>query len=244
MATIFAPRPLTAERWFYLGIAGAILLVIFAGFAPSFYMRGIMAARAPLLPITPLVMLHGLLFTSWVLLFATQVSLISAGQRELHKKLGMIGFGLTVAMPIVGAWAALNGVARHSGPPAFAPLVWLAIPLIDVPVFATLIAAGLYNRRVPQTHKRLMLIATIAMLMPAMGRLPRPEWLIFPVVILLTYGISLGALVAWDIRSQGRIHRATLWGGSFVIASWIFRLAIMQTPAWISFAGWAQSFVA
>ena len=88
-----------------------------------------------------------------------------------------------------------------------------------------------------------MLIATIGMLMPAMGRLPWPTWIIFPLVILMTYGRSLGALVAWDIKSQGRIHRATLWGGSFLIASWVFRLAIMNTPGWLSFAGWAETFV-
>jgi hypothetical protein len=241
MATILTARPLTAERWFYLGMAGAILIVVFAGFAPSFYLRGVMAPRGAMPEMTPLVILHGLLFTSWVLLFAAQVGLVSADRRDLHKRLGIVGFGLVVAMAIVGTLAALYGVARNTGPPQLAPLSWLAVPLLDVPVFATLIAAGLYNRRVPQTHKRLMLLATIGMLMPAMGRLHLG--VPFPVVIATTYGIALGALVAWDVRSQGRVHKATLWGGSFIIASWVLRLATMQTPAWISFAGWAQGLV-
>jgi hypothetical protein len=142
---------------------------------------------------------------------------------------------------VVGTLAALHGIARHSGPPQFAPLAWLAIPLLDVPVFTTLIAAGLYNRRVPQTHKRLMLIATMGMLMPAMGRLGLP--VPFPVVIASTYGLALGALVAWDRKSLGHVHRATIGAGSFLIASWVFRLTIMQTAAWLSFAVWAQSFV-
>jgi hypothetical protein len=241
MATIPVSRPLTGERLFYLGMTGAILLIVFAGFAPSFYLRGYLAPRVPMEPMTALVMLHGLLFTSWVLLFAVQVALISADQRALHKRLGVLGFGLVVAMAVVGTLAALHGVSRHTGPPQFAPLAWLAIPLLDVPVFTTLIAAGLYNRRIPQTHKRLMLIATIGMLMPAMGRLGLP--VPFPVVIATTYGLALGAIVAWDHKSQGRIHRATIWGGSFLIASWVFRLAIMQTAGWLSFATWARSFV-
>jgi hypothetical protein len=244
MATIVSARPLTAERWFYLGMAGAILIVIFAGFAPSFYLRGVMAPRVPLHAMTALVVLHGVLFTSWVLLFATQVGLISAERRDLHRTLGKIGFVLVVLMPIIGALAALNGVARHSGPPQFAPLAWLAVPLLDVPVFTTLIAFALYYRRVPQTHKRLMLIATLGMLMPAMGRLPKPEWMIFPLVLTLTYGTVLGALIVWDIKSRGRIHQATIWGGSFLIASWVLRLSIMNTSGWLSFAGWAQSLVA
>ena len=241
MATVLVSPPPTAERWFYLGMTGAILLIVFAGFAPSFYLRGYLAPRAPMEPMTALVMLHGLLFTSWVVLFAAQVGLISADRRALHKRLGVLGFGLVVAMAIVGMLAALHGVSRHTGPPQFAPLAWLAVPLLDVPVFTTLIAIGLYNRRVPQVHKRLMLIATIGMLMPAMGRLQLP--VPFPVVIATTYGLALGALVAWDIKSQGHVHRVTIGGGSFLIASWVFRLAVMQTAAWLSFAAWAQSFV-
>jgi hypothetical protein len=242
MATVFVSRPITAERWFYLGMAGAILIVVFAGFAPSFYLRGAIEPRVALHPMTPLVIAHGLLFTSWVLLFATQVGLISADRRDLHRMLGKAGFVLVILMPIVGTLAALNGVARHSGPPQFAPLAWLAIPLLDVPVFTALIGAALYHRRSAQKHKRLMLIATIGMLMPAMGRLLLPAP--FPVVIAATYGIALGALVVWDIKSQGKVHPATRWGGSFLIASWVFRLSIMQTATWLAFAGWAQSFVA
>jgi hypothetical protein len=242
MATVLVSRPLTAERWFYLGMAGTILIVVFAGFAPSFYLRGVIAPRIEMHPMTPLVIAHGLLFTSWVLLFATQVGLISADRRDLHRILGNAGFVLVILMPIVGALAALNGVARHAGPPQFAPLAWLAVPLLDVPVFTTLIAAALYHRRSAQKHKRLMLIATIGMLMPAMGRLLLP--IPFPAVIAATYGIMLGALIVWDIKSQGKIHVATRWGGSFLIASWIFRLSIMQTATWLAFAGWAQSFVA
>lgn len=241
MATIPVSRPLTGERLFYLGMTGAILLIVFAGFAPSFYLRGYFAPRVAMEPMTALVMLHGLLFTSWVLLFAVQVGFISADQRALHKRFGVLGFGLVVAMAVVGTLAALHGIARHSGPPQFAPLSWLAIPLLDVPVFTTLIGAALYNRRVAQTHKRLMLIATMGMLMPAMGRLGLP--VPFPLVIAATYGLALGALVTWDMKLLGHVHRATIWGGSFLIASWVFRLAIMQTAAWLSFAGWAQSFV-
>lgn len=244
MATM-APRAraLKNERLFYLGMASAILVAIFIGFAPSFYVRGAVQGVRPLLPLTPLVLTHGLLFTSWVLLFMTQVGLVSAGRVDLHRKLGQIGIFVLAAMIVVGTLAALGGVARHSGRPDVPPLSFLAIPLLDVPVFTTLFCAGLYNRRTPQTHKRLMLIGMISMLIPAFGRMPWPPSVPFPIVIFGVYGVFLGALATWDVVSRGRVHKATILGGGFLIGSWVFRLAIMNTAAWLAFAEWASRLV-
>lgn len=242
MATM-APcmRAIRSERFFYLGMAIAILAVVFTGFAPSFYLRGTIAARVPMLPLTPLVIAHGLLFSSWILLFMAQVGLVTAGRVDLHRRLGLLGFALVAAMIVIGTLAALNGVARHSGPPDIAPLTWLAVPLFDVPVFAGLIGAGLYNRRTPQTHKRLMLIAAIGMLMPASGRMPWPAGVPFPLIILATYGSFLTALVIWDISSRGKIHKATIGGGAYLIGSWVLRLLVWQTAGWLAFAGWVSA---
>lgn len=236
-------RALHSERLFYFGMATAILVTIFAGFAPSFYLRGVLTPYAPIRAMSPLVLLHGLLFTGWVMLFAVQAGLISAGRVDLHRKLGVLGFFMVAAMIVVGTLAALHGVARHSGPPDVAPLVWLAVPLVDVPVFGGLIGAALYNRRRPQTHKRLMLIATIGMLMPATGRLPWPASVPFPVIILLTYGLFLTPLVLWDVASTGRVQRATIGGSAYLLGSWALRLGVWQTAAWLAFAGWAASLV-
>ena len=144
MATIAARRPdLSAERRFYFFMGLAIVLTIFAGFAPSFYLRGVVAVEVPLLSMTPIVHLHGLVFSAWVLLFMAQVSLVSAGRPDLHRKLGLLGFVMLAAMIVVGTLAALHGVARASGPPFVPPLSWLAVPLLDVPVFGGMIGAAL-----------------------------------------------------------------------------------------------------
>ena len=179
MATL-APRAraIRVERLFYLGMAMAILATVIFGFAPSFYLRGEIAPRVPMLPLTPLIVLHGLLFSSWVLLFATQVGFVSARRVDLHRRLGPVGIVLVTAMLVVGTLVALGGVARHSGAPGVPPLSWLAVPLLDLPVFGTLIGLALYKRRVPQTHKRLMLIAMIGLLAPSIGRICQyqPDW--------------------------------------------------------------------
>ena len=79
-------RRLSAERWFYSGMAVVLTAVMFAGFAPSYYLHG----EAPLdigtyldrppQPIRALFLLHGLAFSAWFLLQLAQ-SLLIAGKR-------------------------------------------------------------------------------------------------------------------------------------------------------------------
>lgn len=240
MATqAMAPR-LAAERRFYLGISAAMLATVFAGFAPSFYLRGIAPAYAPYLPMTWLVALHGVVFSAWVVLFMAQVSLVSAGRTDLHRRLGRAGFGLVMLMAIVGTLAALYGVARRSGPPIVPPLAWLAVPLLDVPVFLGLIWAGLHNRKRPQAHKRFMLVSMIGLLPPSIGRFPWPAAIPLPVIIIGGQLVFLAALATWDVRSRGKIHWVTALGTVVLVGSWLFRLAIWQTGWWLAFAGWVS----
>jgi hypothetical protein len=240
MATRSAPRlRLSGERLFFAGMGVAILLLVFIGFAPSYYLRGSIDAGRPLAPLTPMILLHGAAFTAWVLLFIVQAGLISARQHRLHKRLGGAMIALAAAMVVLGVLTAVGQVGRGSGPPGVPPLVWLAVPLIDMPVFAGLVAAGYFNRRDPQTHKRFMLLATALMLQPAIGRLPMlaatpigPEF-----NALVAWACSL-ALIAWDLASRGRVHRASAIGIAVLAAEQLFRLAVWRTEAWQSFAAW------
>jgi hypothetical protein len=246
MATRIAARGRwTAERLFYSGMALAMVATILIGFAPSYYLRGTLDTwtPAPLLPMTPLSHLHGLLFSGWTLLFVAQTLLVGAGRPDIHRKLGLVGFALLPAMIVVGVLASLYGAIRHAGPPFIPPLQFLAVPLFDVPVFAGLIGWALWKRRDAQTHKRLMLIAMVGMMGPAIGRLPMPGFLPPPVVIFGLPDLYLLALVGWDLATRGRLHKATLWGGAFLIGSQVLRVAVMTTPAWLAFAAWAVGLV-
>ena len=157
------PRSVSAERRFYAGMAIAMVASIVAGFLPFYYLRGIIPSPVPLAPLTPLVHLHGAVFTAWMLLFLSQVLLVANRRSDLHRRLGISAMVLLPAMLVIGTRAALYQVARASGPPVTSPLNWLSIPLLSVPVYTGLIGAALLLRRNAQTHKRLMLIAMIEM---------------------------------------------------------------------------------
>lgn len=222
------------DRWFFTGMAVAAVLTIFIGFAPSYYLKGVFGAP----PISTFLHLHGILFTGWILLFLTQTSLVAAGRTDVHRRLGVVGGMLAVLMSVIGVIAAMGAARRGFTPPGGPPpLVFLAIPFGDIVVFASLVGTALYLRRRSQTHKRLMLLGTIALLTPALARMP------FigaggPLAFFGATDLFVVACLAYDRLAHGRVHRAFLWGGLFFILSQPLRLAIAGTGAWHSFAEW------
>lgn len=235
----------TNERIFYSGMALLMVLTIFAGFAPSYYLRGMVSTwtPGPLLPMTPLSHLHGVLFSGWMLLYLVQTALIAGRRPDIHRQLGLIAFALVPAMIVVGLLASLHGAIRHAGPPFIPPLQFLAVPFFDLPVFAITIGWALWKRQDAQTHKRLMYIAMIGLMGPALGRMPWPPEIPVPLVIFGLPDLFLLALMAWDFATRGRLHKATLWAGALLIASQLFRGWVMTQPGWIEFAGWMVNLV-
>lgn len=67
------------ERLVFPGMGLAILLPVFAGFAPSWFPRGMIdSGGRPLTPLSPLILVHGAAFTAWNLLFIVQTWLVPA----------------------------------------------------------------------------------------------------------------------------------------------------------------------
>ena len=73
------------RRRFYVGLALAIAITVFAGFAPTYYLRTYYTST----PLAGLVHLHGVVFTGWVLLFLAQSTLVAAGRtnRQIASRL-------------------------------------------------------------------------------------------------------------------------------------------------------------
>ena len=92
--------------------------------------------------------------------------------------------------------------------------------------------------RDPQGHKRWMLLATIGLLTAAIARWPG----VFQLGPLAFFGLTdlfIVALGIWDLRSRGRLHPVTLWGGLAIIVSQPLRLMVSGTEPWLAFARWA-----
>jgi ABC-type enterochelin transport system permease subunit len=102
---------------------------------------------------------------------------------------------------------------------------------IGIAVFAGLVVAAILLRRKPQAHKRLMLLASIALVGPALARISR--WSVFggedgPFVPIVFLGL-LAVLIAYDIVSARRPHRATLIGCGGIVLALIAAQLIAQS---------------
>ena len=229
-----AARARNPDRWFFPGMALTAAVVVFVGFAPSYYLRSIYGGAA----VQPLVHLHGVVATAWMLLFFTQTALVSARRTDIHRRLGIAGAVLAPVVVVV-SWIVAVAAARRGVAPPGAPsaLGFLAIPIATALSFAILAGLGLHHRRRADTHKRLMLLATLAMLPPAFARF---RW--FgpggPPVAIGGTCLLIATCLVYDRTTRGRIHPAFLWGGLLLMLSLPLRFALARTDAWLAVARW------
>ena len=227
-----------AERRFYTIAAIGAALIVFAGFAHSFYLRAVIGAPSWAPAMSLLLQVHGLVMTSWFLLFVVQARLIATRRTPLHRRLGVFGGVLAATMLILGTVVAITQakLGRSPGPP---PLAFLVVPLGDMLVFGVLVGAGLYFRNRVQIHRRLMLLSTLAILGAAIARIP----LGFiatggPLVFFGLTDLCIAGCVAYDTWRHRRLHPAFALGALFIVASHPLRLMLAGTSQWMQFATW------
>lgn len=222
------------DRRLYVWAAVVASVIAFAGFARTYYLKGVYGT--PELP--PLVHVHGFVMTLWIATFVLQTSLVAMRHTDLHRRVGVAGALLASLVLVVGVTTALNG-ARRGASPGPPPLIFLAVPLADMAVFAALAGAGLYFRRRSDIHKRLMLLATLSMLAAAFARIPLGFIRANPVV--MAFGLTdlfVLACVSYDTWARRRLHPAFGWGALLIVASHPLRLMLAKTPAWMQIATW------
>lgn len=237
MATRAPTAGWLTERRFFGGMALGMIALVLLGFAPSFYLRGLVTSPRPNPALGPAVILHGLLFTWWMAIFWAQTALVVAGRRDLHVRLGASGMILAVLLVPLMYLVAVGQVAHASQPPFATPLGWTAVPLFLIVAYVPLVWLGWAHRRDAAAHKRLMLGATLLMMDPAIGRLPivPPVLAGFAVLNLLAWSCFL-PLLLWDRHRLGRIHWASALGAGLFAAVLVARLAALRSPAWETFA--------
>lgn len=220
------------DRYFYTGMSLACLLVVFVGFAPSYYLRSRFFTDG--LPAH--LHAHGLLFSVWIVFMVGQTWLISAGRRAWHRALGPAGAALAALMAISGVTAGIM-TARREAALGFeeAARAFLTIPMFSMAVFAGLVAAGILWRGRPQTHKRLMLLATISILDAPIARWPGAPGQFG--VSLLT-DLFIAAAVLYDVVSRRRVHPATIAGGLVIAGNQALRDVAGRSEAWHALTRW------
>src|SRR5262249_17332548 len=103
--------------------------------------------------------------------------------------------------------------------------------------FGALVSTAVMQRRRPEAHKRLTLLATISLLTAAIGRGLRQLGMGGAPNLFLGTDVFVLVLVLYDLGSRGRLHTTTLWGGALVVGfKLLLYYALSGTPAWLALA--------
>lgn len=240
-----------AGRWIYVFMAGLFVATALVGFVPS-SIEKVGAVQAGLRPPFPLILhVHAVLMGAWLLLLLAQTLLMATNRRAYHMQLGLAAIVLMPAMWIAGLilvptmLRGLWSIDVTQLPPPQAEGIAAAKPFVTnillmqirmgilFPLFVTW--ALLLRRKDPETHKRLMILATV---LPLPAAIDRIAWLpttlpasgASPDLYILLWVLPMFAL---DVVRHRRIPRAYLiWLGvslPFVAVSQL----LWGTPWWL-----------
>jgi hypothetical protein len=217
---------------FYPAIAFLAIAAVLVGFSTTYF--GPVATgqfRGPVIA-----HIHGGLFLAWISLVALQPLLIRTRRWQLHQTLGLVAIPLALAMAMsgvgVGVYAVRRDLAAGAGDIGYSSLPGV---LATMAIFAAFVTAAVMLRKRPAWHKRMIVLATIAILWPAWFRfrhlmpwVPRPDiWL---AVVLSDSLIVVAALR--DRLVLGRVHPAYWILGSALVAEHVTEVLLFDSPAW------------
>lgn len=218
-------------------MAWGFLAIALIGFSPTFFLpmaRGSFSAP-------PVIHVHGALLFGWLVLLIVQVSLIQKRRFPMHRKLGWIGAGLCLAIVASGVLVGLHATRRDlaAGGDDFVLGQFVNI-LIEMLLFGGLVMTAVVMRRDGESHKRLLMLATISALAPAWLRFRH----LFPAVPnpFVTFSVMADSLlllaIARDYSVMKRIHPVYLWAGGAMVAVHAIELLAIRSAPWLAASRW------
>lgn len=248
-------RPARQLPVFYLAMGGLFALIAFAGFTRTYLLPVVMHRfEGP-----PFLHIHGVLFLGWTVLLAWQSGLVRRRRVEAHRASGMAGIAIATAMVFTAVALVVRGLEFSVRAGTFDTAHVLAVvPLSQIALFAVFVAAAVATVRRPETHRRLMLLATANLLPPAVARLFSAVAGLFgavlvpgnvgrPNVALVTnvnvvFTVTLAAAVLIDLlivvaivrdwRVRGRPHSAYVVGLACMLLVQVLRKPFAHTALW------------
>jgi hypothetical protein len=222
-------RTLRPDDIFFPAMAVLILVIVVTGFGQSYFLAGMIRAKLP----NVLVHIHGAIFVTWIFFLLFQTSLVAAQHVKLHMTLGIVGVILPPLMLILGVFTLMDSIRRAQLD--IPPELILVGDLENLLLFILLTMWALLARRDPASHKRLMILGTMAILGPAIDR-----WG-FGINVTLAVILALPMLiVVYDLWSRRRILRATAIGYAMIAAAIFTILPVSKLPLWHTWVLWIR----
>ncbi len=239
-----------SDARFFVWLAAACAFIGIGGFIPTYWLQ----VPAGTFIGTPLMHLHGLLFSAWVLLLLVQSWLIEQRRYRHHRAWGMLGIALASMMVAVGTALAVRGFAKEV--PVYGDVArhFLIVPLFAMAAFPVCMIFAMIDARRSDWHRRLVFVATASLLGAALARVfftifagfgpgmrpgmgpPLPVNGTLVPVMLSNLVIVAGMVHDW--RTHGRPHPAWIIGLVALVTGELLRTPVAASPAWLHFTDW------
>jgi hypothetical protein len=221
------------HKYFYLFMSLLIAVTVVYGFSRTVDKNLI----HPALPRPFLLYVHAAVFSGWVVFYILQSALVRTHKVGVHRRIGWFGVALGIAIPVLGVSTAItmtrfNIVQLHQTDAA----AFIMVPLFDITAFSITFALGIYWRKKPESHRRLLLIASCALTAAAFGRFP--PHLLPPVVFYSGVDLLILLGVARDLIVNRRIHRVYLYAlPAFILGQTVVMYTVThELPYWLKIA--------
>jgi hypothetical protein len=233
---VIASTPDSAQqglrRRYYIAMSVLLLLMIIVGFWPSYYgplTRG--ATQAPWI-----LHVHGAIYIGWMFLLVAQAVLAARGKIRQHRSVGNYGIALGVAVFVMGLIVSFVApvMTFNAGTRTLDEAAgFLLIPLGDMVLFGGLFFPAIAYRSKPEIHKRLMVLATVAIAFAAIFRM---QAIGVPLSAGLTLWFALPVCgMIYDLRKTGRIHPVYWLGLAGMIVA-ALRIPFSASETWLALA--------
>jgi len=223
-------RPKKRFRWYYIAVGVLTTAIVIAGFWKNFFgplLGGRESDRHWVLYV------HAVVFMGWLALFILQSVLVYRRRKDLHRRIGdwATWYGvLVIAMGLAATFVVPPlKVASGRWTPEYAA-GFLILPLGDLVLFTGFFSLGVLWKNRHALHKRMMVLATVALAFPGAARLlPIRER---PLTVLLVWLSPLLLAIAVDAVNRKRVEMPYVIGGIILVVMF-FRVMLVDSEAWL-----------
>lgn len=216
----------TPMRYFFVSMACLFPVLVSLGFVPSYMM-----AYSGAMHLHWFAHVHGIIMTSWLLLFLTQSILVAKRNFQFHRKLGMLAVAIGILVWLSMIIASVRARLEYYIPVADDSWDILLVELYASSLFALFFTWGIMARKNAAAHKRMLLLSTIILMTAAIDRILPHMLARFVFLDLL-----LVPLIVYDLVTLKQVHKITAIGaGSLIVIQLIVSIA-WGTPTWHRFA--------